>query len=80
MHTKIKTAESGSILKVRVVINATPMVAVSPGSIPTMIPNWVAPSTYKIITGFCITNPHKALENIKKPSIMVYPIKSTLSR
>jgi hypothetical protein len=39
MHTNIITAFSAAILYVSVVIRATPMVAVKPGSMPTIIPN-----------------------------------------
>jgi hypothetical protein len=65
IQMRIRIASFASILKVRVVRRATPMVAVRPGSIPIMIPSWVAQRALKILRKF--KNPNTAVPNISRP-------------
>src|SRR5918998_6163022 len=71
MHTSTRIACSCAIVKVRVVMSATPIVAVRPGRAPITMPRKVAQTALKMDPG--VSRPAKAvpnsrrLSNIKRP-------------
>ncbi len=72
MVIRISTAWSGTKRKVRPVKRATPIVAVRPGSIPTISPKAAAQNTFKIADGVI-----SLISSVKK-ILMFKPVPSIL--
>src|SRR5262245_17202814 len=68
MQTSTRIASVCGMVKVSVVISATPMVAVSPGRAPITMPRNVAHRTVKMVLG--VRNPAKAAPNWPRLSSM----------
>src|SRR5512136_2241779 len=68
MQIRMMIALLAAILNVRVVSSAMPMVAVRPGSMPTMMPSCVLHSTSKRLLK--LRKPSRASPNMRSPSNM----------